>query len=292
MRHALYIARMDKRTFRAIILLALFASGGCQAIQSLGQSLQRPTARVTGARLTDVTLESAAINFDVDIANPYPVALPLVNMKYALAGGGSNQPFVSGAADVQGSIPANSSKTITVPAKVVFAQLFQVLAGVKPGSVVPYDASLTLSVNAPQVGALDLPLQHSGQLPVPTVPAVALSDIQWQNLTLEKADGLLHLHVTNRNQFAFDTTKLSLQLSLGGSNVIGAEQPQSAHFDPNAEQTIEVPISFSPKALGLAALGLLRGQSSSYTLNGLLDLNTAFGPMQLPYSSSGQAQLR
>lgn len=283
---------MDKLITWAVTVLALLASSGCQAIQSLGQSIQRPTARVTAARLTDVTLDSAAIDFDLDVANPYPVALPLVNVRYTLAGGGSSQSFVSGAADVQGSIPANSSKTITVPAKIVFSQLLGVLTDVKPGSLVPYDARLTLSVNAPRAGTVDLPLQHSGQLPIPTVPAVALSDIQWQNLTLDKADALLHLHVTNRNQFAFDTTKLSLQLSLGGSSVIGAEQPQSAHFDPAAEKTLEVPISFSPKALGLAAFGLLRGQSSPYTLSGLLDLNTAFGPMQLPYSSSGQAQLR
>jgi LEA14-like dessication related protein len=263
-------------------------AGGCQAFQSLGQSLQRPSARITGARLDNITLESAAVNFDIEVTNPYPAALPLVNLKYALSATGATQPFVSGAADVQGSVPANSSKTLTVPAKVVFSQLLQVLQEVKPGSVVPYDATLTMSVNAPQVGALDLPLKHQGQLPIPTVPAVSLAGVQWQGLTPEKADALVRVNVTNRNQFPFDLSKLSMNLSVNGSKLVTIEQPQSAHFDPAGQQTLEIPINFAPKALGLGALSALRGQGTQYGLSGLFDLNTPFGPMQLPYSTGTQ----
>ena len=266
-------------------MLVTVCAGGCQALQSLGQSIQRPSARVTGARLTDITLESAAVNFEVEVTNPYPVALPLVNLKYALAGTGATQPFVSGTADVQGSVPANGSKTVTVPAKVVFSQLLQVLGEVKPGSVVPYDASLTMSVNAPNIGALELPLKHQGQLPVPTVPAVSLAGVQWQGLSTDKAEALVRVNVTNRNQFAFDLAKVAAQLSVNGSKLVTIEQPQSAHFEPEGQQTLEIPVSVSPKSLGLGALGLLRGQDARYALSGLFDLNSPFGPMQLPFST-------
>jgi len=280
---------MRNRFALLLLIVATALAGGCQAVQSWGQSLQRPTARVTGARLDNITLESAAVNFDVEVTNPYPVALPLVNLKYALAATGGTQPFVSGAADVQGSVPANASKTLTIPAKVVFSQLFQVLEEVKPGSVVPYDASLTMSVNAPQVGPLDLPLRHQGQLPVPTVPAVSLAGVQWQGLTAEKADALVRVNVTNRNQFPFDLAKLSMNLAVNGSKLVTIEQPQSAHFEPAGQQTLEIPINFSPKSLGLGALSMLRGQGTQYALSGLFDLNTPFGPMQLPYSTSAQS---
>lgn len=267
------------------IALASTLAGGCQALQSLGQSLQRPTARVTGAHLDHITLESAAVNFDVEVNNPYPVALPLVNLKYALSSGGSTQPFVSGTADVQGSVPANSTRTLAIPAKVVFSQLLQVLGDVKPGSVVPYDASLTMSVNAPQVGALDLPLKHQGQLPIPTIPVVSLAGVQWQGLTADKADALVRINVTNRNQFPFDLAKLSMNFSVNGSRLVTIEQPQSAHFDPAGQQTLQIPINFSPRSLGLGALSILNGQGTQYALSGLFDLNTPFGPMQLPYST-------
>ena len=272
-----------------IVLPSLLISG-CQMLQSVLSQAQKPTAHVVGVSLSDLSLQSATLQFNVQVDNPYDVPLPLTNVQYSLASG--DKPFLSGAANLQGTIPSHGSQTVTVPATLIFASVIGALEKVSPGAVVPYDATLTLSLNAPQVGTLALPLRHQGQFPVPTVPQIELSDIHWQSLGLESAEALLHLKIRNTNQFPFDLTKLSLNLSLAGTRVASAERATPAAFQSGGEETLEIPVSFSPKNLGLSALELFRGKAASYALDGVLDAKSPFGPLSLPFQKSGQTQFQ
>ncbi len=189
------------RTFAFLMSIAAISLlAGCQALHGYLDGMAKPSAHVVGVRLADLNLDSASLIFDVSVDNPYDVALPLTNVDYSLASGG--KPFLTGQAPVQGSVPAKGSMTVSLPARLQFAQLLTALQDVKPGSLVPYDATLGLSANAPAVGTVSLPLKKSGQLPVPAVPVIELADVQWKGLDLNRAEALLHLNVTNTNRFA------------------------------------------------------------------------------------------
>jgi len=77
--------------------------------------------------------------FDVKVDNPHMPPLPLGNLDYALAGGG--QQFLAGNADVQGTIPAQGSKTLPIPIKINYLKLINAVKGAKPGAVIPYTAN-------------------------------------------------------------------------------------------------------------------------------------------------------
>lgn len=272
------------------LLPYLAAASGCEALGGLLGDTKKPSVSLAGVRLEALTLTSAALLFDVEVSNPYAVDLPVANLEYGLASQGKQ--FLAGTADVAGSVPAQGSRTLSVPARVSFPELLKVLDGVKPGSVIPYAASLVISLDVPGGKALALPLRKEGELPVPTVPEVALEAVQWEGLTLEKATALLKLRVTNRNEFPLDLSNLSYGLTLGTARLAESSIEKAVSFTAGGQNTLEVRTSFAPRDLGLGAFTMLTGAGSSYKLGGNMKVTTPFGPLDLPYERSGETQFK
>lgn len=152
----------------------MFFITGCDVL-SQALNLQKPTAKLTGLKFGDVKMNSADLLFDVEVNNPYSVALPLMNMDYDLATGA--EPFLNGSADLQTTIPAKSKKTISLPATINYLDMFKASKGISPGAKIPYKANLGLSVDAPALGIIRLPLKKEGQVVLPKA-----SDIDAQGI--------------------------------------------------------------------------------------------------------------
>ncbi len=171
---------MTRRILTGTILVV--AAGwltGCDALQAL--NLQKPTASLKGVKFDKISLEAATLVFDVEVDNPYSAALPLTNLDYGLTTG--TKPLLSGTAEVAGSIPAKSSKTLSLPAKVSYLDLVNAFKGIKPGSSIPYKAQLGLFMDTPVTQNLRLPIAKEGQLKVPTLSD--LESVDWQKKILE-----------------------------------------------------------------------------------------------------------
>ncbi|HOX40471.1 MAG TPA: LEA type 2 family protein [Candidatus Brocadiia bacterium] len=275
-----------------LVIFAIIASilTGCQSLQSLMDTSARPSASVKNVALNDLSLQRATLLFDVEIANPYAVPLPLLDMEYWLAS--ADKQFLSGKAQIGGTVPAHGSRVVSLPATVVFAELIKAISGVKPGAVIPYTARLNLSVDAPAVGVLSLPMEKTGDLPVPTVPEVELTSVQWKALSMSEAKAVLAVKIKNTNDFPVDLSRMSFALSLGEANVVSSSVAQPISFAGGAEAAMELPISFSPLSFGIGVFNMLKGKGSSYKLAGNLDLVTPFGPLSMPYSQQGKTTFR
>ncbi len=265
--------------------LALVAAlGGCELIQ-------RPTARVTGVSLKDIGLTSATLLFDVEVGNPYAVPLPMVNLDYALSSTG--QAFLSGQADAQGAVPASGTRVVPLPVQVNYLQLLNALQQVRPGAVVPYAAELGLSVDPPIGERLRLPVRQEGQLPVPAAPGIEVAEVRWGAIGWEQAGGTVRLRLTNRNSFAAELVKLDYGLSLGGVEVARSSLTRSVSFAADGGTgEVEVPISVSPKSIGLGFFNLITGSGGGYAFSGAVQLGTPFGAMTLPLNQTGQTVFR
>ncbi len=263
------------------LMILAWSCAGCSALDRLA----KPSARITGARLQDLSAVSANLLFDVEVQNPYSVPLPLVDLDYRLASSGAA--FLTGQAPVSGTVPAGGSRTLQVPARVLFTELLRAVSSIRPGAVVPYSADFGLSVKPPAVERLRLDLNQSGEFPVPAVPEISLEKVDWKDLSLDKAGATLHVKVRNTNQFPFDLSRLGYSLALGNTPVADSAIEQALPFSPGAAQVVQVPITLSPKNLGMAVFQMLMGSGSGYSLKGNLDLQTPFGPVRMPYQQVG-----
>lgn len=286
--------RVGVRGLRRRAGIVLFLAGlvllhGCAQVEEVLKAAPKPSARVTGAQLENLTLERVGLVFDVEIANPYSVALPLLDTGYAIDSGG--QQIVAGRVQPAGSIPAQGTTSVKVPATVEFSALLAALKGVRPGAVVPYTARIDLAVDAPVIGRTSLPVTRSGELPVPAAPDVRMASFNIGSLTLDKVSAMARLDLRNNNQFEIDFTRLGLDLALGGKAVANTKLSSPTKLAPGQSATLLVPVSFSPKAFGVGLFNLLSGSEAGYAISGSLDAGTPFGPMALPFSQSGKTKL-
>ena len=275
----------------AIVLVALLlaAVSGCAALDALG--LQKPGANIVGVGFQDIGLEAATLLFDVEISNPYAVPLPLVNVDYGLASRGTN--FFTGKADLQGTVPALGKKTVSLPARITYMDLLFALKDIRPGALVPYEAELALGVDAPVIGLMRLPLKKEGELPVPAVPQVSIQEIKWDKLNLDEAGGTVRLNIVNPNQFPLTLSKLDYALALGDVEVARSAVARSMSLQgEGGSGTLDIPINFSPKNLGLGLFRLLAGSGSGYKFSGDFNVTTPFGPMLLPVAQGGKTLFR
>ena len=273
---------------RRLATFALFCAclvSGCQSMQDLIGGAPKPTAHVIGASIRGLSLENIVLLFDVEVENPYATSLPLIDLGYSLTSGGRK--FLEGSVKPTGSIPARGKQVVQLPATVPFSSLFATLKGAKPGAIVPYTADFKLGVDAPVLGRIDVPLSKSGELPIPNVPQVELTSLDIGKLSLDQMTASAKLQVKNTNQFPLDLTKLGVSFALGGQEVGGSRLANSVNLPAGQATTLDVPLSFSPRAVGIGLMNLLRGNQIAYKVSGSIDANTRFGPLSLPFSHIG-----
>lgn len=268
-----------------VAVLLAFSTTGCDAVNDLLGG--RPSASVERVGFSEVGTGAMTMTFDLRIDNPYAVPLPLVDLAYGLNSRGNT--VLEGTAPVAGSVPARGSRTITLPARVVYADALRVLSGVKLGDVVPYEAMMNLSVDAPAAGRLSLPISKKGEMPIPAPPAVSVNRITWDELSINRAAGTVELGITNPNSFKVDLSGLDYTLDLAGTRVANSSISRAVSFAAEGGTgTLSIPLELNPRELGLAAFRMLSGRGADYRLGGAMKLGTPFGPMTLPLDKRGQ----
>lgn len=157
-----------------ITAVLVIIPAGCETVNQ-ALNFQKPSAKLAGLGFQDAGTETATLLFDIEVDNPYSAGLPLGNLDYDLSSGGN--PFLSGNADLQTTIPKNSRKTVSLPVKINYMDMLKALQNVKPGAEIPYKADIGLSVETPVTGSIRLPLKKEGNLKLPT-----LSDVNWNRM--------------------------------------------------------------------------------------------------------------
>ncbi len=145
-----------------VIVLSLALVAGCAALKS---AVSYPDASVADVRVDNVGLTALTLAFDIDVANPYTVTLPVLGLDFQLSSAGTE--FLSGALDQNESIPAGESRRMAVPIRIPYQEIYSVISGVKKGSDVPYKADFGLHVDAPVLGRITIPLDAEGEIPIP-----------------------------------------------------------------------------------------------------------------------------
>ncbi len=149
------------RILCAVAIVAAFA--GCSLFRGIGLT---PKANVQGLHLEDVGLTSATLVVDVQVQNPYGVALPVTGLDYKVTSQGRK--FLDGKIDLNDNIPAGQSMLLPIPLKVPYLALLEAIGSIKSGSTLKYGADLGLHVATPAIGSIRIPMKHSGEIPVPS----------------------------------------------------------------------------------------------------------------------------
>ena len=135
-----------------IVVLSTAIVSGCQTLDDALGSTPKPSAKVIGAEVRNLSLDSLDLVFDIEVTNPYGVNLPLRDLYYVVGSG--ELLLLQGGINTSATVPANGSSVMQIPARLDFTAVVQTLANVKPGSVLPYHAEFNVAVDAPLIGAI------------------------------------------------------------------------------------------------------------------------------------------
>ncbi|KAE9598380.1 putative Late embryogenesis abundant protein, LEA-14 [Lupinus albus] len=260
-------------------------------IQDIGEKIEeavgfgKPTADVTTIHIPSINLEKADLVVDVLIKNPNPVPIPLIDINYLVESEGRK--LVSGLIPDSGTIHAHGEETVKIPVTLIYDDIKDTYADIKPGSIIPYRVKVDLIVDVPVFGRLTLPLEKTGEIPIPYKPDIDLEKIQFERFSFEETVALLHLKLENKNDFDLDLNALDYEVWLGDVRIVDANLAKFAKLEKSGISSIDIPITFRPKDFGSALWDMIRGRGTSYSMKGHIDVDTPFGAMKLPISKEG-----
>lgn len=274
---------------RAILVLMALGLPGCASLQAL-MGNQRPSAKLEDVRFTGLSLSGLEISFDARVDNPYDVDLPLVALDLVLSNG--DTPLLQSRLDQGASIPAADSKRFTVPARLEFAGLLKTLQDLKPGGIIPYRADIGVSLDAPVLGRIRIPLQHRGEIGVPVPPKVSVKDVQLARIGLTEIRAEAVIEAESSNGFPIELSTFDAAFNVRNRALARSRITSPLALSPGGKASWTVPISINPIEAGQVFVTLFRADDLAYGLDGQLSFGTPFGRLSAPVAIDGRAPLR
>lgn len=128
-------------------------------------------------------------------------------------------------------------------------------ADIQPGSIIPYKVKVELIVDVPIFGRLTLPVEKTGEIPIPYKPDVDIEKIKFEKFSFEETVATLHLKLENKNDFDLGLNALDFEIWLSGVSIGGAELAKTQNLKKNVITDLDIPITFRPKECGSALEG-------------------------------------
>ena len=200
---------MYSRCALGVLAATLALVGGCGG-------MQRPEIRAVRPLVTGIDLQGVDLTFEVDIHNPYPLAIRAPRFDYGIDI--EEREFLRSQAPVEIDVPAGRVGTARLPVRVEYLRVWQAYRSLADTAEVPYRLRGTVPITA--LGqTYELPLAHEGKLPTFRLPQIELEDIDFSEVSVSSARAMVKAKVRNPNAFALGARGLGYALLLGDTPV-------------------------------------------------------------------------
>jgi len=173
------------------------------------------------------------------------------------------------------SLPGGQTNTVTLPARMEYLKLWRTYENLRDSTDVQYSLRGTLVY--PVAGQdVELPLSHTGTLPVLRMPQIRVTDVSTSDVSLTSATVSVEAEMTNPNSFEIGIQELGYSLTLGDVDVGRLTASSAGMIQPGQQGRL----SLTGNITARSALGaLLRGVKPDAA-----DL-VPVGNLQTPYGS-------
>jgi len=195
--------------------------------------------------------------------------------------------LISGLIPDAGTLKAHGEETVKIPVTLIYDDIKNTYADIKPGSIIPYRIKVDLLVDVPVFGRITLPLEKTGEIPIPYKPDIDIEKIKFDRFSFEETVAVLHLKLENKNDFDLGLNDLDYEVWLCDESIGSVDLQKSANLVKNGITYIDIPITFRPKDFGSALWDMIRGKGTGYSMKGNIYVDTPFGSMKLPITKEG-----
>jgi len=258
------------RIARAAILSIVFMVG-CTGLDVL----KRPEVRAVRPRITGVDFRGVDLAFDVDVSNPYPVAIRSPEFRYGLDIEGKQ--FLESTGSSKIDLPGLGTGTVTLPMRLPYANLWRTFNSLAGASEVPY--ALRGEIVTSALGqSFALPLSHNGTFPILRPPTLSDLKVQLSDVSIRGAKIVADAAVKNPNAFALSLRDLGYVLNVGGEQIGGLTASTSETI--GAGETGQVQLTGTISAADAVAKVVKAGiGSAKIAFSG--SVGTPYGPVKV-----------
>lgn len=264
---------MARRLAIVAVLGLGILSGGCGLLLEI---VGRPRVTEVRPRIERISLRQVDLAFDVDVKNPYPVALHAPIFRYGLEI--EDRDFLRGEKPVYLDLPARGTGTVSLPTTISYGELWRAYRRLRRAKEFSYRLHGVLLVSA--LGdTLELPVAKAGTVPVMHAPRIRGLEVGYSPVTWAGAQVTLHADLYNPNAFPVGVHRLRYQLALGEVDVGALTATTGGSIGP--EQTGALTLTGRISAAGTLAR-LARGDKPgkpALTLTG--NIETPYGAVDL-----------
>lgn len=287
--------KLSTRTVMSILCILSFVFlAACSAVNELlSNSIQKPTANVNNVRISGLSFDAVDLLFDINVNNPNSVGINLQGFDYDFTI--NNNSFLQGNNQDGLQIEGNGSSTVQIPLKVGFADLYRTFQSIKNLDSTGYELKTGFTFNLPVLGAVRVPVNKSGNIPLLKLPKINLSSLKLQKLSLTGADVELAVNLENSNGFPLNLDKLNYEFDVNGRKWGLGSVTQGMQLNSNGSSTLRIPLSLNFLEMGRSVYNLISGDNNlNYSLKGNANISSGMEllkALDLDFDKSGQVNL-
>lgn len=135
-------------------------------------------------RIQGLDFPGVDLAFDLDVRNPYPVAIRTPRFRYGLEVAGT--PLLKNASAATIDLASSTTTTVTLPVRVDNLNLFKIYRDASSTGETPYRLTASLVLRA-MGHDIELPFAHDGTFPILKVPTFTVTRIRPVGISISRA---------------------------------------------------------------------------------------------------------
>ncbi len=280
---------IKNKIYVVLILLSLYSCSTLNTILNQ-MNIQKPTVKITNAKISKLSFNDLDLLFDIEIYNPNSVGINLAGFDYELLI--NKNSFVSGNQPDQLKIAENGKNKIQLPVKLKFIDIYNTFTDLKKNDKSVYQIKCGLNFNLPVLGETRIPISKRGDIPLLKLPSIKFSSVKLNNINLTSANLLLEVKFDNPNSFSMLIDQMNYNFQVNGKNWLTGKANQKTSTAKNGESTIQIPVSLDFLQMGSSLIQLISGgKNLNYNFTGNMDIKSShllLEQLSLPYNQTGK----
>jgi LEA14-like dessication related protein len=277
------------KKYISIFLVAIIAAG-CTALRDFADT-RRPILNYNSMSIQSIDFNRAVLEFHFDVNNPNPVGLTADRYSYEFFI--NDNSFVSGTQDQNLRISRESVSTFSVPVTLSFSEIVNTFSSLIGSDSFAYRINTEVQFDIPGMGVQRLPVNASGELPIPRMPRVEFGGFDVKNLSLAGAEMEVAFRVSNPNRFGISMSNAAYNLHVNGREWLDTRLSDTIRLGASESDTIRIPIRLNASQMGSVLMELMTGRTEfDYNLSGSAnigaDIDGFTGGQNLPFDLSGR----
>lgn len=278
------------------IILSVFAFlllSSCNTLRDLS-NVQKPSVRYSSMSIQDMSFTDVTLLFDFEVDNPNSFGVSADQYKYEFFINGTE--FVTGIQNENLRIESKSKSIIQVPVSLTFSEVFDTIGSAVRQDSIDYRISSEVQFDIAGVSQQRVPVSAEGQLPIPKMPRIELSNFNVNELSFSGAEMVASFRVQNPNSFGISFADASYNLEVNEKQWLDTTLEREIELGGSESELITIPIRLNSSQMGSVLFDMLNGEKEfPYKLTGSArisaDIEGFDGFDVLPFNISGTYRL-